>query len=122
MPQVPASAVWARRSLHTDLMGAGASRSAAADAALVLGELVANAVEHGRPDADGMIEVGWRVTAEVVQVGVHDWGHVSSLAPQRTGPSDSRGRGLSIVDLLSVQWAYVEDQGTRIGAELRLSR
>ena len=121
MRQVPDSVARARRSLGACLRDAGASPIAVADAEVVFGELVANAVEHGRPDAEGMIEVGWRLLPGAVQVGVHDWGHVDSLHPRAAGPADDRGRGLALVETLSERWSYREDDGTRVGAELRLT-
>ena len=117
--QVPGSARVARTSLRSELTAAGLRRDLVADAQLIMGELVANAVEHGEPDREGMIEAAWLLTADRLLVRVRDSGSGARLAP---GPLDigpagpeERGRGLALVDRLSDDWsADTHRTGTQV--------
>ena len=121
--QAPRSARVARSSLHSGLTAAGLGRQLVADAQLIMGELVANAVEHGSPDREGMIEAAWCLTADRLLVRVRDSGSYGRLVP---GPLDVgeagpevRGRGLALVDRLSDAWsADTRSAGTQVVATL----
>jgi two-component sensor histidine kinase len=91
-----------------------------ADAELVLGELVANAVQHGSPDDEGQIEVSWRLCEDRVLLSVHDSGHVEGLHPGALRSRADAGRGLALVEELSNRWCFDASNGTRVGAELLL--
>jgi anti-sigma regulatory factor (Ser/Thr protein kinase) len=62
-------------------------------------ELVANAVEHGRPP----IALTLEFDGHVIVVSVADHG-LGSPAMMHAGPNDEHGRGLLIVDLLATSW------------------
>jgi hypothetical protein len=64
----PASSAHARRHLRLDLQSVGRAASALGDAEIVLAELVDNAVQHGAPDAAGMIEISWSGRRVIAQL------------------------------------------------------
>jgi anti-sigma regulatory factor (Ser/Thr protein kinase) len=84
---------------------AGYSRSLpgelADDAALLVSELVTNAVRHGGP------ELTVRVHVEPTALGVAVQDHGTAAPSPRTGPPDASsptGRGLLLVDSVSSEW------------------
>jgi serine/threonine-protein kinase RsbW len=92
----------------------------AQDAAIVIGELVANGLDHGRPDLRRGLEVSWSVEDDQLRLSVLDGGghttpHV--LAPDLYA---ARGRGLAMVEALSSSWWFESANGTRVTAVLPL--
>ena len=71
---------------------------------LVVTELVSNAAEHGR----GPVLLGLELHDGSVHVEVHD-GATESPRLLRHDPLRLRGRGLSLVEALSLQWGWTED-------------
>lgn len=69
------------------------------DVALLVSELVTNAVSH--TDADGVLELTELLAG--VRVEVHD---CSTVAPTlgRGGPDDESGRGMRLVEHLATTW------------------
>lgn len=121
--QIPTASRVARSSMHSVLSTLGLRRDVIADAELVMSELVANAVEHGSADSDGMIEAAWRLTPPRLLVRVRDSGTAAELTPGTLDVGqvrpDVRGRGLAIVDALCDTWSYETDHGgTEVTAEL----
>ena len=74
LPHAPASAAVARRSLTTELSAAGVSRSVVGDAALVISELVGNAIRHAHPLPGGALRVEWSLRPNTVEIAVTDGG------------------------------------------------
>ena len=72
---------------------------AAHDAALVAGELVANAVHHGDPPV--WVEVSGNATC--VRVGVHDGNPRPPVRPVAS-TGNMTGRGLALIDALAARW------------------
>jgi anti-sigma regulatory factor (Ser/Thr protein kinase) len=109
------SAAAARHRLVDELRARGLPGMVVDDAALVLSELVGNAVRHGAPLATGGIRVGWTVTGETVRIEVSDGGrgplrHEASRPISGGGSSDGEhGRGLAIVGMLSASWGSAFD-------------
>ncbi|MBB5938495.1 anti-sigma regulatory factor (Ser/Thr protein kinase) [Streptomyces zagrosensis] len=112
----------ARRQVRTALERWGVSEHTIERAALLISELVTNAVEHG--NHRGRLRMVWchvRCTSGGIRLGV--WGPPGNTVPQPRRPAEGAdadvatlresGRGLLIVDALSDQW------GTRRG---RVSR
>lgn len=101
----PASAAVARHELDRWL-GEAASRDDRTrdDCALVVSELVGNAVRHARPLANGTLEVSWQWAAGGVDLSVTDGGGTSSPHKVEAGLSDLSGRGLAIVETLAGRW------------------
>lgn len=78
------------------------------DVELIISELVANAVRHGRPD----IVFRARLDPFAVDIAVLD--HGERLPPTRPVPVSDRadsGRGLTIVDRLSRAWGVEPHRG-----------
>lgn len=99
-----ASAGEVRRQLGAELTGAGLPAAVAGDAALVLSELVGNAVRYARPLAGGVLEVTWTVGPDCIRLQVSDGGGPSVPARTDAGPADVRGRGLTIVAAVASAW------------------
>jgi serine/threonine-protein kinase RsbW len=117
-----AAAVGHARSLMTEeLRQAGAPSSVVGDAALVLSELITNGLQHGKPNEDDKIEVGWCVYDDRVLVCVCDGGTVGSLRPLELSTTAPTGRGLAIVDYVSDSWTVDRTGGTSITAEIAIA-
>jgi anti-sigma regulatory factor (Ser/Thr protein kinase) len=112
-----------------ELLAYGISRDVLVDAEIVLGELMANAVEHGAPlttvptgpRAGDLFEVGWCVVGPVLRVSVVDGGSSAALRPGAFDSEALRGRGLKIVDTVCDRWEADLVDGTRVTAQLRLT-
>jgi anti-sigma regulatory factor (Ser/Thr protein kinase) len=100
----PASAGDVRRELGADLTDAGVPAAVVADAALVVSELVGNAVRYAAPLPGGVLEVSWAIDPDSVRLRVSDGGGPSVPARYEAGPEDVRGRGLAIVAALARDW------------------
>ncbi|WP_433796944.1 ATP-binding protein [Actinoplanes sp. CA-252034] len=86
----------------------------AAGASVVVSELVTNAVQHGA----GSVQIGLEAYGPQVVVSVADG---SSAAPRRREPDGRGGRGLVLVEALTLRWHVEEHEGgKRVRAELRL--
>jgi anti-sigma regulatory factor (Ser/Thr protein kinase) len=83
-----------------------------ATAAVVVSELVTNAVQHGHGTIGlHLHQIGQRVTVSAVDA--------SAAVPRRREPDRSGGRGLAIVQQLSADWGVAgHDSGKRVWAEL----
>jgi anti-sigma regulatory factor (Ser/Thr protein kinase) len=101
---VPASAGEVRRRLGADLADAGVPAAMIGDAALVVSELVGNAVRYGRPLPGGVLEVSWSLEPDCLLLRVSDGGGPSRPERHEAGPEDVRGRGLTIVAALARDW------------------
>lgn len=100
----PAMAAVVRRSIAADLADRAVSQDRIDDVVLVASELVSNAVVHaGSARADEDLDVAWEVQPDYVLVKVID---ASPDLPLRrsTNDTDTRGRGLSIVAALALDW------------------
>ncbi|MFG2499593.1 ATP-binding protein [Streptomyces sp. NPDC048441] len=118
----PGSASQARRLAKAQLMGWDIHEDARDAAALVVSELVTNAIVH---------TASHRIICELctgpgkLRIAVRDDGYGSGVPrPAREGPDadDEHGRGLLLVDAVSTAWG-VRDEGAGAGltvwAELR---
>jgi serine/threonine-protein kinase RsbW len=90
------------------------------DAALVVHELVINAVRHGRPDPQGRIEFSGRVVGGRLVVAVVDCGRHGQIVVRPPNEESASGRGLAIVAALSDSWSVDRSEGTRVSATLAL--
>lgn len=85
-------------------------------AVLLVSELVTNAIVHGR----GPLELRARVGGDALRVEVHDAdpGRLPALTAD-LDPTDVRGRGLHLVDILADRWGWSESvQGKVVWFEL----
>ncbi|QMU77252.1 ATP-binding protein [Streptacidiphilus sp. PB12-B1b] len=73
----------------------------------VIGELVTNAVVHGRAARGSRVAVTYYLINEGLRVEVRDWASGTPRVGQPTGPGDGipeSGRGLAMVRALSRRW------------------
>jgi two-component sensor histidine kinase len=104
LPYIASSVGVARRRLIADLTEAGVADTTACDAGLVLSELISNALRHASPLPGSTLEISWTLHSDSVEVAVSDGG--GGGVPKVNKPRNSAvgGRGLSIVDRLSLRW------------------
>jgi anti-sigma regulatory factor (Ser/Thr protein kinase) len=122
LPHAPSSVAVARRSLCAQLLASGVLKPTVDDAAVILSELLSNALRHARPLASGEVRVAWDRQGDAVEVSVSDGG--SSTEPRRRHPTLSSlgGRGLGIVESLADCWGVREEDGaTTVWALLRVT-
>lgn len=88
----------------SDLIAAGIYGTEVSDAALVVSELLSNALRHAAPLPGDKVRVGWRFDAGSLRVSVSDGG--AQTRPELGQPTQSAtgGRGLRIVERLSRCW------------------
>ncbi len=119
VPCAPASVAVARRRLTADLSAAGVFGQAVGDAALVISELLSNAIKHAWPLPGAKLQVAWMVDHGSVEVAVSDGG--GPTRPRQAFPAASSlgGRGLGIVEQLSDDWGVsTDDDGLTVWAVL----
>ena len=104
LPYTASSVGVARRRLIGDLTEAGVYEATACDAGLVLSELISNALRHATPLPGSVVRVSWELGDGYVEVAVSDGG--GPTEPRVAAPASSAigGRGLGIVDRLSLRW------------------
>jgi anti-sigma regulatory factor (Ser/Thr protein kinase) len=123
LPCAPASVGVARRRLTADLSAAGVFGQAVGDAALVVSELLSNAIKHAWPLPGEKLQVTWAVDQGSVEVAVRDGG--GAARPRQAYPPGSSlgGRGLGIVEHLSQDWGIrTDDVGQTVWAVLPAPR
>ncbi|HWG15448.1 MAG TPA: ATP-binding protein [Streptosporangiaceae bacterium] len=111
LPYTPSSVAVARSRLTSDLAAAGIYETAVGDAALVVTELLSNAIRHAAPLPGAQVRVAWTIDHDALRVAVSDAGdgplpHVTEPAPSAPG-----GRGLGIVETLASRWGVRRDDG-----------
>ncbi len=104
LPYTASSVGVARRRLIGELTDAGVYEGTACDAGLVLSELISNALRHATPLPGRTVKVAWQLRQDTVEVAVSDGG--GQTVPLVNQPSNWSvgGRGLGIVDRLSLRW------------------
>lgn len=109
----------ARGLLSRFLSTANVDVSVSQDAAIVLGELVANSLDHGRPDAGDSFEVTWQMDGGQLRLSVRDGGGTASRPRvMAADPWATRGRGLAMVQALAETWWVDDAAGVRVTAVL----
>ncbi len=91
------------------------------DALIVISEMIANAVSHGLPTADGMVEITWTLNGDLLELSVYDGGEGGSLTPIDFDEDSLSGRGLSIINRVADRWWVDMSRGTRVNAELEVN-
>lgn len=124
LPFVPSTPSMARTKLAAFLTVNRAPSSAIDDALIVLSEMIANAISHGVPGDDGTMEITWSLdpSRALLELSVHDGGEGGSLEPIDFDEDSLSGRGLSIINRVADRWWVEMAQGTRVNAELAMSR
>jgi anti-sigma regulatory factor (Ser/Thr protein kinase) len=116
----PASAARVRHSIADDLLRREVVQDRIDDVVLVANELVTNAVLHAAAPDDGL-DVVWEVAPDYVFVQVAD---ASAELPRRrtTDETLGRGRGLSIVAALALDWGVRRtDHGKQVWARVPIA-
>jgi anti-sigma regulatory factor (Ser/Thr protein kinase) len=111
LPAAPASVAIARHRLTEELVAFGIFDAAIGDAALVLSELLSNAIRHARPLHGSWLRVAWSIEDESVEVAVSDGGGPTRPRPAHASRSSLGGRGISIIECLSSTWGVRADEG-----------
>lgn len=122
-PPDPRTAGRARRFLtrHLELWG---SRHLIESAELIASELVANAVRHGTA---GSLRLLVALCGDVLTLTVSNRTPYVPLPPaELPGDNEESGRGLALVELLSIRWGHrpvggVAANGTEVWAELAVA-
>jgi anti-sigma regulatory factor (Ser/Thr protein kinase) len=110
LPHGPEAPAAARRAL--DGLRGALDPTALAELRLVVSELVTNAVRHGRPVEDDVVELRVGVDEQVARVEVADGG--DGFAPPGAEPAARLGGwGLVVVDRLADRWG-VEGNGRTV--------
>jgi anti-sigma regulatory factor (Ser/Thr protein kinase) len=104
LPFKAASVGAVRRRIIADLLSAGILEGAVADAAIVVSELVSNALRHATPLPGAVIRVAWMLSGDHVELEVSDGGGETSPTLGTPSKGSLGGRGLHIVDGLSRRW------------------
>ncbi|MFI8461311.1 ATP-binding protein [Kitasatospora sp. NPDC085464] len=79
-------------------------------AELLLGELVANAVQHSSAPPDRLVEVRFSVVRDLLRLEVHDAG-AGRPSVRTAGTDEERGRGLFLVNELAERWGCCPRSG-----------
>ncbi len=74
------------------------------DALIVISEMIANAVSHGLPAADGSVEISWTLNGDLLELSVYDAGKGAALKPIDFDEDSLSGRGLSIINRVADRW------------------
>ncbi|WP_029391206.1 ATP-binding protein [Streptomyces xiaopingdaonensis] len=110
LPRQPESAATARRLLHAACAVWGLN-DLAEDGALIVSELVANAVQHARRESIRVV-IDHRDAARV-RVGVADLSRARPVEHEADG-SEEGGRGLRLVAALAADWGTDERRWGKI--------
>ncbi|MFJ8477963.1 ATP-binding protein [Kitasatospora sp. NPDC094011] len=77
------------------------------DAVIVLGELVSNAVKHARVPKGRRIYIRFEMVLDHLRLEVHDASSEKPVIRRSVGVNSESGRGLCLVEGLSVEWGEV---------------
>ena len=102
VPRAPESSARLRSLLWTSFACWSCDADRIDDAALVLSELVGNAVRHAQGE---VMQVRLRRTGDVLRIAVHDRSP-RPPAPREVDFDDESGRGMHIIDALSARWGW----------------
>lgn len=119
VPFAASSVAIVRRNLRNWMRERNGSVDRIDDARVVVSELVANAVRHARPLADGSLVVSWALEDEGVQISVTDGGGATTPHAVDAPVSATSGRGMAIVDTLVSDW-WLEHGPSRSTVHTRL--
>ncbi|MFF2039070.1 ATP-binding protein [Kitasatospora sp. NPDC058170] len=100
------SATVARNHLRDFLQNIPGGAALMGDGQLVLGELVANAVVHARVSPGREIVVRFEVVCDHLRIEVHDASSEKPAIRRATDPDGLSGRGLYLVEVLSLEWGF----------------
>jgi anti-sigma regulatory factor (Ser/Thr protein kinase) len=81
------------------------------DVEVVVSELLGNSVRHARPIAGGVLLLHWQLTDDELTIRVTDGGGGRGVVPRDSDPMSDSGRGLHIVERLSMVWGVTDHAG-----------
>ncbi|TCM49480.1 anti-sigma regulatory factor (Ser/Thr protein kinase) [Kribbella orskensis] len=105
LPHEVSAVADARRRLAGYLKRHRVAENACDDAQLVLSELLSNAIRYAPPLPDGEVHAAWWIDKAGIHIEVTDG--CGDTEPQRINdphPESIGGRGLAIVEMLTVEW------------------
>ena len=106
---------WALRNV---LEGAGSPLDESDAAALVITELLANAIVHADCE-NGLVNVVIKSSDDQIHIEVTDHNRCPPVQAENVRPDALSGRGLSIVDALSSSWGWDRvDDGNRVWCDV----
>lgn len=121
LPHTPSSVAVARQRLCHELLARGIADQAVADAALVISELLGNALRHARPLRSGRVRVSWGFDDEQLQIAVSDGGSATMPRLYPRSLTATGGRGLEIVEHVANEWGVRhEGKATTVWAKMAL--
>lgn len=119
LPYAPVSVTTARWGLVTFLRESRVDESAIEDAALVVSELMSNAILHANPLPGACIQFSWALADGWLEVSVSDGGAPTRPHASHPPVSAPGGRGLGIVEHLAASWgSRASDWGATVWAIL----
>ncbi|MFF7124237.1 ATP-binding protein [Streptomyces sp. NPDC008240] len=74
------------------------------DCALMISELVTNAIVYGRADDPWVVRVEWYREGTSLRVEVHNPGFPANVRLRKPDANDAHGRGLFLVDSIADSW------------------
>jgi anti-sigma regulatory factor (Ser/Thr protein kinase) len=74
------------------------------DCALMISELVTNAIRYGRSDDSWVVRVEWYREGTSLRVDVHNPGFPANVRLWHPEADDAHGRGLLLVDSIADSW------------------
>jgi anti-sigma regulatory factor (Ser/Thr protein kinase) len=105
VPHEPASVGFARASLVSDLNRLGTVAPEIRDhAALVVSELLGNAIRHAAPLDDGQVLVSWGVQGGALEISVTDGSGPTIPRHAHAPVLATGGRGFTIIEALVERW------------------
>jgi serine/threonine-protein kinase RsbW len=104
VPYAASSVAEARHRLIDWMSQNGMSTEEMDDARIVISELIANSIRHAQPLPDGDLEVQWQLGHGGLDLSVTDGGGISRPRKVDAPSSAVAGRGMAIVDSLSLRW------------------
>lgn len=120
VPFAASSVLVARQELRQWMAESGSSGERVEDARVIVSELIANAIRHAQPLADGTILVAWHAEGSELEITVTDGGGPTRPRTVRAPSFALAGRGMAIVDTLSSSW-WCERSRARSTVHARLS-
>jgi anti-sigma regulatory factor (Ser/Thr protein kinase) len=110
---------FARRALSEELRASGVLDQAISDAALVISELVSNAILHAYPLPGERLKVAWAMDDGWLEVAVSDGGSATTPHAGHPTAASVSGRGLAIVAHICQTWGVrTEEVGLTVWAIL----
>ena len=109
VPFAASSVALARQRLKSWLVSADFADDVVDDARVVVSELVANAVRHAQPLAEGDLVVAWSMEPRGLRVSVTDGGSGTRPRAVHARAGAMAGRGLAIIEQLSTAWWTEKD-------------